>query len=454
MGIIGIVDAVARELMLFAAVGLLAGGLDDLAIDLLFFARRAWRGGGETRVADLSIASPPPRLAVVVAAWREAGVIDAMLARALERYRHADYLIFVAAYANDAATIDAIAPLAERDPRLRLVINPRAGPTTKADNLNAAWAAIGREEVASGRAFAAVMLHDAEDMVHADELTVCAALIDTVDVVQLPVVPLVHPRSRYVGGHYADEFAEAHGKHMIMRQALGAGMPLAGTGCAIATPMLRRIAAARGGVPFDAASLTEDYELDLAIAGFGGRGVFARCRDDDGLLVAVRAYFPGDFTAAARQKARWMAGIALAGWDRTGWSRVHHLTDHWMRMRDRRAPLAVIVLAAAYAALLSWALADVLHVAMATPIAAMAPVWLLGANAALLGWRLAMRVAFTAFGYGWREGLRAIPRFIIGNFIALAAAPRALATYLPMLFGAAPTWDKTEHEFPDGEAIA
>lgn len=38
-------------------------------------------------------------------------------------------------------------------------------------------------------------------------------------------------------------------------------MPLAGTGCAIAPAMLAAIAAARGGDPFDATSLTEDYEL-------------------------------------------------------------------------------------------------------------------------------------------------------------------------------------------------
>ena len=43
----------------------------------------------------------------------------------------------------------------------------------------------------------------------------------------------------------------------------------------------------------------------------------------------------------------------------------------------------------------------------------------------------------------------AIPRFLVGNMVALAAAPRALATYVPMLFGAMPRWDKTAHEFPD-----
>ena len=40
-----------------------------------------------------------------------------------------------------------------------------------------------------------------------------------------------------------------------------------------------------------------------------------------------------------------MTGIALAGWDRIGWGGRQRFGDHWMRMRDRRAPLAVLVLA-------------------------------------------------------------------------------------------------------------
>jgi adsorption protein B len=64
-----------------------------------------------------------------------------------------------------------------------------------------------------------------------------------------------------VSGHYADEFAEAHMKQLVIRTALGAGMPLAGTGCAMSTAILETVAATRDGDPFDASSLTEDYEL-------------------------------------------------------------------------------------------------------------------------------------------------------------------------------------------------
>ena len=448
-GIFWVIDTAARELMLFAGMMILLGGLDDLLIDWVYLVRRAWRGSERLAIDHL----PPPRsagrIAVLVPAWRESAVIGAMLTAALARYRHPDYLILVGAYANDRDTIDAVAAVAERDARVRLVVGPRPGPTTKADNLNAMWRALERDDQWTGAVTTAVVIHDAEDVVHPDELCLFARLLDRYDVIQLPVLPLVDPKTPLVSGHYADEFAESHAKQLVIRAALGAGMPLAGAGCAISAAMLRQVAAERGGLPFDATSLTEDYELGLCIAERGGRGLIARCTDRNGQLIAVRAYFPGEFTAAARQKARWMTGIALAGWDRIGWSRPFALVDHWMRMRDRRGPLAVVVLTAAYLAVLTYALSAVAHQQWAAPYPRPVPRWLLAATTALLGWRLAVRIAFTVRAYGWKEGCWAVPRFLVGNLIGLAAAPRALATYLPTLFGRQAVWDKTEHHFPD-----
>ncbi|SFP70372.1 glycosyltransferase family 2 protein [Sphingomonas rubra] len=242
---------------------------------------------------------------------------------------------------------------------------------------------------------------------------------------------------------------------MVVRTALGAGMPLAGTGCAMAPDMLRRIAAARGGDPFDSDSLVEDYELGLRIAEFGGRALFARVDDASGATVAVRAYFPDTVDAAVRQKARWMTGIALAGWDRTGWARPLALPDHWMRARDRRAPLAVLVLAAAYLALVLWGVSAVSHWLAGTQaqepsdgVAALLP-----GNAVLLLWRIGMRAAITRQVYGWREACWSVPRLLVGNYIALLAARRAVWRYVTMLRGGAVTWDKTQHHFPDVAAI-
>ncbi|WP_240663555.1 glycosyl transferase family protein [Sphingomonas sp. UV9] len=450
-----IFDVFARETLLFAGVGLLIGGIDDLLIDLVFLVRRLLYG----HRPRLTLATLPPRrvvgrIAVFVAAWDEVAVIGGMLSTAIERYEHDDYRIYVGVYPNDKATIDAAAAVAERDPRIRLVIGPRNGPTTKADCLNTLWRALRRDDARDARPTKAIVLHDAEDVVHPQELRVVDSLIDRYEVVQLPVLPLVNRGARLVSGHYADEFAESHAKQIIVRTALGAGMPLAGTGCAIAPEVLAMVAQARGGDPFDATSVTEDYELGLRLAELGARGIFARVATDDvGGVVAVRAYFPGTIDASVRQKTRWMTGIALAGWDRTGWAPPRAVADHWMRMRDRRAPLGVIVLAVAYLAMPAWALAILLHwqAGAAIPYPPSQPTGfvLLVANAALLAWRLAMRMIFTGRSYGLREALWSLPRFLVGNVVALLAAPRAVIVYIGMLRGAPLVWDKTRHDFPD-----
>ena len=458
MGIIGALDTITREATLFAAVGLLIGGTDDLLVDLVYIVRRIWhRGAGALSLAHMPLPAQAGRIIVMVPAWDEVAVIGAMLSTALARFEHHDYRIYVGVYPNDQPTIAAVARVGRQDDRVRMVINDKPGPTTKADCLNSLWRTLLADARGEGFIVKAIVLHDAEDVVHPAELRIFDTLIERHAVVQLPVLPLVNRESRFVSGHYADEFSEAHNKQLVVRTALGAGMPLAGTGCAIGPAVLATIAEGRGGEPFDSTSLTEDYELGLRVAELGGRGLFARVRDDaiesrkpKRDLVAVRAYFPGTLEAAIRQKARWMTGIALAGWDRTGWAHPLAFSDHWMRMRDRRAPMAMVVLAAAYAALLLWGLSMAIHRSTGLPVSA--PIeggfWLLVANALLLAWRLAMRVAFTGRTYGATEALLALPRFIVGNFVALLAAPRAVMRYVSMLRGQAPVWDKTRHEFP------
>ena len=447
------VDVIARELLLFAAAGLLIGGVDDLLVDILYLLRKlARRRGPEWTVDTLPPPSRPGRIIVFIPAWDESGVIGAMLSSALDRIAHGDYRLYVGLYPNDPATIEAAAAVAAYDDRVRLVIGSRAGPTTKADCLNTLWRAMERDRAAEGFAAKAIVLHDAEDVIHPHELSVFDSLIEGLAVVQLPVLPLVVPGSRLVSGHYADEFAESHRKQLVVRTWIGAGMPLAGTGCAIAPAMLAAIGQARGGDPFDATSLTEDYELGLRIAELGGEGLFARVADPaPGGMVAVRAFFPATLVTAVRQKARWMTGIALIGWDRTGWGRALALGDHWWRLRDRRGPLAMLVLAAAYLGLFVEALAIVLHGIAHSPWPVIDPSlrMLFAINAMLLWWRLGVRMAFTGRTYGGREALWSLPRFIVGNFVALAAAPRAFVRYLLVLRGGTVVWDKTHHEFPD-----
>ncbi|HEY0271075.1 MAG TPA: glycosyl transferase family protein [Sphingomonas sp.] len=457
---IAAIDAGARELALFAAAGFLIGGIDDLVIDLIWLGRAAWRRIAvysrfpHADAATLAPPSRPGRLVLFVAAWHEEAVIGAMVATTLAHIRHSDWRLYVGCYPNDPATIMAVRQAAADDPHVRLVICDAPGPTTKAGCLNWLWRALLADEAAAGAPVKAVILHDAEDIVHADELTVYDALIERFDLVQLPVEPVVVRDAgigaALVSGHYCGEFAEAHGKQVVVREAVGAAVPSAGVGCAIARAALGRIADEAGGAPFDPASLTEDYELGLRIGAAGGRGAFVRLRAADGRgLVAVRACFPATIDAAVRQKGRWIAGIALAGWDRLGWS--GGLAERWMRLRDRRALLAALVLAAAYAALAGWGIAWVAGLMTGRTASVAVPWPLLAVNLTLLGWRVAMRMLFTGRAHGGRMAALAPLHMLIGNIVAMMAAVRALALYLTILRHGWVRWDKTSHVFPRTE---
>jgi len=447
---------VVRELTLFAAIGILIGSLDDIAIDMLWMVRSIWRQSviytRHRRVTAQTLSPPirPGRIAVYVPAWDESAVIRRMVENAFATFQHQDYRIYVGAYPNDAATLAELALVT--DPRLRVVVNPRPGPTTKADCLNRIWAAMREDEAVSGVPIKAIVLHDAEDVVHSMELRVFDRLIERYELVQLPVLPLIDRDSRWVSAHYVDEFVEAHSKVLVVREAIGAGVPSAGVGCAIATRVLAGIAAGKGeeaGGPFDADSLTEDYELGLRLREFGGRGVFVRMPAGRGRgLVAVRAYFPGTMRDAIRQKSRWMVGIALSGWDRLGWR--GGLAEAWMRLRDRAALLVATVLAAAYLSLALWTVLIVWGHLSGRALPELWPhlVTLLAINVAFTIWRCALRAVLVARSYGVGEGLRSIPRIVVANCIAMLASWRALFRYVAMRRAGRVEWDKTAHAFP------
>lgn len=435
---------IMRELALFAAVGIFLLGLSDLAVDFVWIALGLTRR--RDRDATLPAAARPGRLAIFVPAWDEAAVIGAMLDHAKAAFAAADYRLYVGCYPNDPGTIAAVRAAAGE--RVRLALGPAPGPTSKADCLNRLWEHMLADEAAEGVRFKAVVLHDAEDVVHSAELGLFDALVERFDLVQLPVLPLIDPGSRFVGGHYADEFAEAHGKELVVRQALGASLPSAGVGCAIARAALDALAAGHGA-PFDPDSLTEDYELGLRLHALGRPAAFVRLPAARGrAAIATREYFPATLDAAVAQKSRWMTGIALAGWERLSWQ--GGLAERWMRMRDRQSILAALVLAAAYLALALWTILAVSHWLGGAAMPGFAPplALLIAINSALLLWRLAMRFGFVARAYGWREGLRALPRTVTGNIVAMMAARRALATYLALRRTGRAGWDKTAHVFP------
>ncbi|WP_181160067.1 glycosyl transferase family protein [Sandaracinobacter neustonicus] len=448
--VLAILAILTRELLWLTACGIFLSSLDDIAVDLLWLGGFAFR-----RERPLPPLPPEPgRFALIVPAWDESAVIGAMVGRLCQTIQNPRLRIFVGVYPNDPATLAAVQAVG--DDRVQAVITSRAGPTTKADCLNHLWRGVLAHEARTGQRFKAVVLHDAEDVVDPASLDLYDRCIPALAMVQVPVLPIQDPETRWVSGHYCDEFAQAHAKDMMVRGLLGAPVPSAGVGTAIERDVLARLAGP-GNAPFDAASLTEDYEMGTRVHRLGLKGRMVRAHVG-GRLVATRAYFPATIDTAVRQKSRWLTGIALSGWDRLGWD--GGLATRWMLARDRKglftAAIAMLGYAVAVLVLLQLALRAWVSARAGVPLPplivdahSILPGFLM-LNAVLLGWRLVMRAGFTGAAYGWREGLFAMPRAVLANAINFLAAIKAVTRYRQALgSGAPPEWGKTEHRFPD-----
>lgn len=240
--VVGGLAPVMHELALFAAIWFMIGAIDELVVDLIWLLcmesrRVAARGAWSLGFDDLERARKDHRFAVFIPAWQEAAVIGPMLRAAKQAYAGDNVHLFVGCYPNDVETVQAV--FAERGESLSPVIVDREGPTTKAHCLNNLYAALELHESRNIRDFTGVVLHDAEDIISPDEIRVLSNFVDRYAMVQLPVVPLVDTRSRWVGGHYCDEFAESHSRTQVVREVIGAGLPGAGVGCMIRRDALR-----------------------------------------------------------------------------------------------------------------------------------------------------------------------------------------------------------------------
>ncbi|MEO1488971.1 MAG: glycosyl transferase family protein [Pseudomonadota bacterium] len=447
-----------RELLLFAGVFFLIGAADDIAIDCAWLWLK-FTGKVKTPLVDRKALQGQELngpVAVFIPAWQEAGVICDTIVHALKAWPQDAMRLYVGCYRNDPDTIAAAMRAARvasgwGEHRLRIVVLDHNGPTTKADCLNRLHQALRDDEWRSGQLFNTIVFHDAEDMVDPAGLGLLeAAISDGADFAQLPVEPLIPPHAgffaRHLGSHYCEEFAEAHGKAMVVRGALGAALPAAGVGCAISRRALQALAQrSRDGDPFNPTSLTEDYLLGLTIGEMGGECRFVRARGDDGRFVATRAYFPSNLRDVIRQKTRWVHGIALQGWDHVGWN--GGAIESWMRARDRRGPFTALVLLIGYALLVLTAAMWSASTAGLLPEQTLTPTLriLLWANLVAFAWRTLWRFGFTAQSYGFFEGVRAVLRIPLTNVVAIIAGRRAVTAYIRTLLGRAAVWDKTPH---------
>ncbi|MFB4392141.1 MULTISPECIES: cyclic di-3',5'-guanylate-activated glycosyltransferase NrfB [unclassified Pseudomonas] len=450
-------------------------GLDDLFIDVCYWVRALVRRfriydkhskADEKRLYEV----PEKPLAIMVPAWNEVGVVGEMARLAASTIDYENYQIFVGTYPNDPQTQADVDAVCLHYPNVHKVVCARPGPTSKADCLNNIIDAILRFQQDARIQFAGFILHDAEDVISPMELRLFNYLLPAKDMIQIPVYPYAPEWKGFTAGHYVDEFAENHGKDVIVREALTGQVPSAGVGTCFSQRAIDALLEDGDGIAFDVQSLTEDYDIGFRLKHKGMKCIFARYSISDPSLalkqewrfgmsrafsqvICVREHFPRDWQHAIRQKSRWIVGIVFQGTTNLGWSRTGAL--NYFLWRDRRGLFAYLLSFLVNLLLLvllvmwlvtviapdSWRFMSILGDSQLLSI-------LLWLNGLLLLNRLFQRFWFVTRFYGIGEGLLSAPRMMWSNFVNFFANIRALRQVLAMGDSRRVAWDKTTHEFP------
>ena len=460
---------------------ILISSLDDLVIDLWYWARRLYRKfTAERRYRPLTVQQLTERdqqpLAIMVPAWLEYDVIAPMIENMVSTLDYQNYVVFVGTYINDQRTIDEVERMRRRYKQLHRVEVPHAGPTCKADCLNWVIQAIFLYEQTHSLSFAGVVLHDSEDVLHPLELRLFNYLLPRKDMIQLPVVSLERNWYEWVAGTYMDEFAEWHGKDLVVRESMTDSVPSAGVGTCFSRRALQVLVDENQNQPFNTDSLTEDYDVGARLYRYGMTSIFVRFpvqfrvmrkswfrpayESTLNMPLCVREFFPDTFRTAFRQKARWTLGIGLQGWEQMGWT--GSLANRYLLFRDRKSVVTSFVSIIAYLILIQLVALIVLRASglwdtsFPTPFETTGLIqYLLIANGFALLWRIIHRCYFTSVLYGWQHGLLSIPRMVVGNFVNFMAAARAWRMFLVgKLLNRKLVWDKTMHDFPSADLVA
>jgi adsorption protein B len=432
---------------------ILVSGLDDLVVDVAW----AWTWLKSALRPAASLFPPGPlqlenaprqRIAIFVPLWREDKVIGRMLEHNLAAIRYPDYHFFAGCYPNDTDTQEAVRTVAKGFSQVHLALCPHAGPTSKADCLNWIYQHLLQFEESRGQIFDVVVIHDAEDLIHPEELSWINYYAARYDFVQTPVLALATPLREVIHGIYCDEFAENHTRDMTVRAALGSFVPSCGVGTGYRREALRRLADATSNRLFDPEALTEDYENGLRLFRLGCSQAFvpiSRVASGDG-FVATRELFPDTFNAALRQRTRWVTGIALQGWQRFGWS--GSMREIYWLWRDRKGLLANPLSLAANV-VFAYGLATALWTRVSPGQAHLA-----AATLVLQMIRLSVRMLCVGRVYGFLFALGVPIRAVYANALNSAATTRAIAQYAwARMRGRRLSWLKTEHAYPGRAAL-
>jgi len=431
-------------------------GADDLFIFL------AWAIYG--RRLEKAFPKPPgqiqeKRIAILTPLWHEAGVVRRMVEHNLSTLRYHRFELFLGVYPNDPETIAEARQLEEAYSHVHVALCPHNGPTSKADCLNWIFQRLLLFEESTGWKAEAVVTHDAEDVMHAEELRWISHYLDRFDMVQIPVLPLRTSGWDVVHGVYCDEFAEYQTKDIPTRMLLGGFIPSNGVGTGYRREAIEKLAEVDGNRVFSPECLTEDYENGYRLHRLGFRQAFIPLARLGATIVATREYFPRRLRAAIRQRTRWITGIVLQSWQRHGWS--GGWGDRYWWWRDRKgivgnpmshcANLLSIALAFYLTANPGDAAMRLREMLFTHPAAAAVTGMLLFLQAVSLG----MRMAAVGHVYGWKFALGVPVRVPVANAINTLAAVRAAVRFFAACRSGQPlVWLKTEHSYPSRAALS
>jgi bacteriophage N4 adsorption protein B len=438
-------------LIAFALVAawIFLSALDDLFIALVFLFRRkkpfAWPPESELAHALQR------RIAILVPLWHEDQVIESMLRHNLASILYGNYDIFVGVYPNDPATAEAVERVMHDDARVHLAVCPHDGPTSKGDCLNWAYKAMVEYESRHGIDFEILMTHDAEDLIHPESLRLVNWFSRDYQMVQVPVLPLPTGLGEWTHGVYCDDFAEFAFKDLLVRQRLGGFLPSTGVGTGFERTALETLRQRHHGRIFDPECLTEDYENGFRMFAAGFQQLFIPVRMRGNGPVATREYFPRRRRAAVRQRSRWVAGIALQGWESHGW-RVPLRQCYWF-WRDRKALLGNLISPFANLMFFFWAGSCFTgHARSILEPYSHCPLWLTDlclTSMAVSVLQAGIRVHLSARVYGPLFAAAAPLRILWGNVINFAATVQAFQQFVTARMARhSPAWRKTEHVYP------
>jgi adsorption protein B len=465
----------------FVSLGVLFAvfGFDDLLLTLGFLlwdgVRHAFLIKSKRHLKESTLLQHPQLFtAILLPAWHEDAVVGDTLRSAMKRIRYHHFKFFVGVYQNDFKTMIEVTRCQTEHPQhIEVVVVPHDGPTTKSDCLNHVLMATDKFEQESGQTIGIYVLHDAEDIIAPFELLLFNAMMSHKDIVQIPVFPIRPRWWNLIAGHYLDEFAQLHLRDMRLREWATGFIPSAGVGTAFSRRVFDLAKKRPGGKVFNGDSLTEDYELPMALSRFQIQGAFVLTRvERDGLsqytfpseqdlstwdrdlygVQAVREAFPGHWWAAIKQKSRWIIGIALQGPDSLGWE--GSWAQKYMYFRDRKALFCNLLGGLGYMLTLLlvgvWALRWLMSGDNQFPLKIQAQPWfisLLNINLTFMGLVIVERIVCTTQIYGFTQGCLSVPRLVVANVINFVASLRALWLYFVRYRQQqqAIPWEKTTH---------